>query len=136
MPSMKIFDIAGSAMAAQSVRLNTVASNLANAGNVTGDPTTVYKPVEPVFQTHVLDPAQPGLAGVRVNRIEQSQAEPLKRYEPGNPLADEQGYVYAPDIDPVAQMVNMISAARAYQADVEMLNTGKELALATLNLGR
>lgn len=136
MPSMKIFDIAGSAMAAQSVRLNTVASNLANAGNVTGDPQAVYKPVEPVFSTQVLDPNQPGLAGVRVNRIEQREAEPLKRYEPGNPLADAQGYVYAPDIDPVAQMVNMISAARAYQADVEMLNTGKELALATLNLGR
>lgn len=136
MPSMKIFDIAGSAMAAQSVRLNTVASNLANAGNVTGDPQSAYKPVQPVFQTQVLDPAQPGLAGVKVSRIEQNQAEPVKRYEPGNPLADEQGYVYAPDIDPVAQMVNMISAARAYQADVEMLNTGKELALATLNLGR
>lgn len=136
MPSMKLFDIAGSAMAAQSVRLNTVASNLANAGNVTGDPQAVYKPVEPVFQTMPSDPAQPGLGGVRVTRIEQSQAEPLKRYEPGNPLADARGYVYAPDIDPVAQMVNMISAARAYQADVEVLNTGKELALATLNLGR
>lgn len=136
MPSMKIFDIAGSAMAAQSVRLNTVASNLANAGNVTGDPQAVYKPVEPVFSSQVLNATQPGLAGVRVERIELSQAEPLKRYEPGNPLADPQGYVYAPDIDPVAQMVNMISAARAYQADVEMLNTGKELALATLNLGR
>lgn len=136
MPSMKIFDIAGSGMAAQSVRLNTVASNLANAGNVSGDPNAVYKPVEPVFRTQSLDPALPGVGGVRVMRIEQSQAEPLKRYEPGNPLADEQGYVYAPDIDPVAQMVNMISASRAYQADVEMLNTTKELALATLNVGR
>lgn len=136
MPSMKIFDIAGSGMAAQSVRLNTVASNLANAGNVSGDPNAVYKPVEPVFRTQPLDPSQPGIGGVRVMRIEQSQAEPLKRYEPGNPLADEQGYVYAPDIDPVAQMVNMISASRAYQADVEMLNTTKELALATLNVGR
>lgn len=136
MSTLKIFDIAGSAMAAQSVRLNTVASNLANAGNVTGDPNTVYKPVEPVFQTQMLDASQPGIGGVRATRIEQSDAEPLKRYEPGNPLADAQGYVYAPDIDPIAQMVNMISAARAYQADVEMLNTSKELALATLNVGR
>lgn len=136
MPSMKIFDIAGSGMAAQSVRLNTVASNLANAGNVTGDPNTVYKPVEPVFRTEPLDPSLPGVGGVRVARIEQSQAEPLKRYEPGNPLADPQGYVYAPDIDPVAQMVNMISASRAYQADVEMINTTKELAMATLSVGR
>ncbi|WP_395790922.1 flagellar basal body rod protein FlgC [Aquimonas sp.] len=136
MSTLKIFDIAGSAMAAQSVRLNTVASNLANAGNVTGDPNTVYKPVEPVFQTQMLDASQPGIGGVRVTRIEQSDAEPLKRYEPGNPLADAQGYVYAPDIDPIAQMVNMISAARAYQADIEMLNTSKELALATLNVGR
>ena len=61
---------------------------------------------------------------------------PIQRYEPGHPLADEQGYVYAPDVDPVSQMVNMISASRSYQAGVEMLNTAKELAVATLSMGR
>ncbi len=136
MAGLPIFDVAGSALAAQSVRLNTVASNLANANNVSGDPTTVYRPLEPVFSTLPVDPANPTLAGVQVNGVEQGNAPPIKRYEPGNPLADSQGYVYAPDIDPVAQMANMISASRAYQADVEVLNTAKDLALATLGLGR
>jgi flagellar basal-body rod protein FlgC len=76
------------------------------------------------------------VAGVQVLRVEESDVEPIKRYEPGNPLADDQGYVYAPNVDPIAQMVNMISASRAYQADVEMINTGKELALATFSVGR
>ncbi|MEZ5456756.1 MAG: flagellar basal body rod protein FlgC [Lysobacteraceae bacterium] len=136
MTSLHIFDIAGSGMAAQSMRLNTVASNLANVGSVTGDAASAYKPLEPVFASQVRDPSQPGVAGVQVMRVEESDVEPIKRYEPGNPLADDQGYVYAPNVDPIAQMVNMISASRAYQADVEMINTGKELALATLSVGR
>lgn len=136
MSEFPIFDIAGSALNAQSVRLNTVASNLANAGNVSGDPATVYRMREPVFATFAMDTADSSLEGVQVKSIEESQAQPVKRYEPNNPLADSEGYVYAPDIDPVAQMVNMISASRAYQANVEMINTAKELALATLNLGR
>ena len=136
MTSLHIFDIAGSGMAAQSMRLNTVASNLANVGSVTGDPASAYKPLEPVFASQVRDPSQPGVAGVQVMRVEESDVEPIKRYEPGNPLADDQGYVYASNVDPIAQMVNMISASRAYQADVEMINTGKELALATLSVGR
>ena len=68
--------------------------------------------------------------------IEESKAEPIKRYQPGHPMADAEGYVYAPDIDPVAQMVNMISASRSYQASVEVLNTAKELAMSTLMMGR
>ncbi len=132
---MSIFDIAGSALSAQSVRLNTVASNLANASDVSGDPATVYKPRDVVFSA--LNSGQPnsGLAGVRTDGVVESNTPPVKRYEPGNPLADGQGYVYAPDVDPVAQMVNMISSARAYQDNVEVLNTAKELALSTLNLG-
>lgn len=136
MSGLPIFDIAGSALAAQSVRLNAVASNLANASNVSGDPNAVYKPREAYFTATAVDPSNPALAGVQASGIVESDAPPLKRYEPGNPLADAQGYVYAPDIDPVAQMVNMISSARAYQADVEVVNTAKELALSTLNLGR
>ena len=135
MSGLPIFDVAGSALAAQSVRLNTVASNLANADSTSGDPSKVYRAREPVFAAYQTG-ADPSLAGVQVLRVEESQAPPVKRYEPGNPAADAQGYVYAPDIDPVAQLVNMISASRAYQADVEMLNTAKELALSTLNIGR
>ena len=136
MANLPIFDIAGSALQAQSTRLNTLASNLANANNVSGDPNTVYRPIEPTFQARSVPGADPALQGVAVTSIEQSQAAPVKRYEPGHPQADAQGYVYAPDIDPVAQMVNLISASRSYQSGVEMLNTAKELALATLSINR
>ncbi len=135
MSSLTIFQLAGSAMHAQSTRLNTVASNLANVESVTGDPAQVYKPREPLFQAYTIAD-NPALQGVRVAGVQESQAAPIKRYEPGHPQADGEGYVYAPAIDPVAQMVNMISAARSYQSSVEMLNTAKELAIATINVGR
>ncbi|MCK7595170.1 flagellar basal body rod protein FlgC [Pseudomarimonas salicorniae] len=133
--SMTIFQLVGSAMHAQSTRLNTVASNLANAETVATDPKDVYRQRDPVFQSVAVG-QDPAIQGVRVTGVAESAAAPIKRYEPGHPLADPEGYVYAPNIDAVAQMVNMISAARSYQANVEMLNTAKELALATINIGR
>lgn len=135
MSNFKIFDIAGSALSAQSLRLNTVASNLANADAVGSDPSKVYKARMPVFR------AEPGSEGsataaVQVLGVVESQAEAQKRYEPGHPLADAQGYVYAPNVNTVEEMVNMISASRAYQGSVEVMNTAKDLALRTLNLGK
>ncbi len=132
--SFRIFDIAGSAMSAQSVRLSTVASNLANADAVGSDPESVFKAHLPVFK------AAPEIAGqqtpgVRVTGVVENQAAPEKRYEPGNPLADGEGYVYAPNVNVVEQMVDMISASRSYQNSVEVMNTAKELALKTLTLG-
>jgi flagellar basal-body rod protein FlgC len=135
MSNLPIFDVAGSAMNAQSVRLSTIASNLANANSVSGDPDAVFRAKQPVFSATPID-GNPALAGVRVDAVHDSSAQPLKRYEPGHPLADADGYVYAPDIDPVAQMVDLISASRSYQANVEVFNSAKELALATLNMGR
>ncbi|MEQ1439355.1 flagellar basal body rod protein FlgC [Fontimonas sp. SYSU GA230001] len=135
MSSFRIFDIAGSALSAQSVRLNTVASNLANADAVSGDENTVYRARLPVFQA-AAEPGQDDAAGVRVLGVVESQAAPEKRYEPGHPLADAQGYVYAPNVNVVEEMANMISAARSYQSSVDVMNTAKDLALATLNLGR
>ena len=135
MSNLPIFDVAGSAMTAQSVRLSTVASNLANSDSVAGTPDAVYKAKQPVFAA-VEVAGKPELSGVQVTSVQESAAAPLKRYEPTHPLADAQGYVYAPDVDPVAQMVDMISASRSYQADVEVLNTAKELAVATLGLGK
>lgn len=132
--SFRIFDIAGSAMSAQSVRLSTVASNLANADAVGSDPESVFKAHLPVFK------AAPEIAGqqtpgVRVTGVVENQAAPEKRYEPGNPLADGEGYVYAPNVNIVEQMTDMISASRSYQNSVEVMNTAKELALKTLTLG-
>ncbi|MFT4246794.1 MAG: flagellar basal body rod protein FlgC [Pseudomonas sp.] len=135
MSNLPIFDVAGSSLQAQSVRLSAIASNLANADSIASTPEQAYRPIEPIFQ------AQPNredasLTGVRVKEIAKSEVPPIKRYEPGHPLADADGYVYAPDIDPVAQMVNLISASRSYQAGVEVLNTAKDLTLATLTMGR
>jgi flagellar basal-body rod protein FlgC len=138
----KIFEISGSALSAQSTRLNTIASNLANADAATSDPESVYRARHPVFAT-VLEQAasagggqnQPG-AGVRVAGIVESQAPPIARYEPGHPLADEQGYIYLPAINTVEQMADMISASRSYSSSVEVLSTTKELMLRTLQLGR
>ena len=135
MSNLPIFDVAGSAMNAQSVRLSTIASNLANADSVSGDPAAVFRAKQPVFTTEAVA-GNPALFGVQVKEVSESTAAPLKRYEPGHPLADAQGYVYAPDIDPVAQMVDLISASRSYQANIEVFNSAKELAMATLNMGR
>jgi flagellar basal-body rod protein FlgC len=144
MSSFKVFDIAGSGLSAQSVRLNTVASNLANADSVSGDPAKVYKARHPVFEA-VRAKLAGGAAGfinqksdaaVRVRGIMENQAEPSARYEPGNPLANSEGYVYGPNVNVVEEMVDMISASRAYQNNVEVLNTSKELLLATLRLGQ
>jgi flagellar basal-body rod protein FlgC len=139
MPSFKIFDVAGSGMSAQSVRLNTVASNLANADSISGDPSSVYKARHPVFEAVKSTMSQSqngGNAAVRVKGIMESQATPAARYEPGNPLANSEGYVYAPNVNVVEEMVDMISASRAYQNNVEVMNTSKELMLATLRLGQ
>jgi flagellar basal-body rod protein FlgC len=136
MSGFGIFDIAGSALAAQSVRLNTVASNLANADSVSGDPNTVFRPKEPVFEAIAVADGE-SLPGVHVREIADNTAAPLKRYEPGHPLADAEGYVYAPPVDAVEQMVNMISAARSYQANVEVMNTARDLTMRTIGaLGR
>jgi flagellar basal-body rod protein FlgC len=139
MSSFKVFEIAGSAMSAQSVRMNTVASNLANANTVTGDKESVYRARYPVFETVAAEvAARPGEAGaaVRVADVIESDKPALARYEPGNPVADADGYVYAPDINPVEQMVDMISASRSYQNNIEVMNTSKEMLLSTLRLGQ
>ena len=141
MSSFKAFDIAGSGMAAQSVRLNTTASNLANADSVSSTAADVYKPRHPIFEAVRAQLAAPGAAAesnpaVRVRGIYESTAPASQRYEPGNPLADANGYVYAPAVNVVEEMVNMISASRSYQNNVEVMNTSKDLLLATLRLGQ
>ena len=135
MSSFKIFDIAGSGMSAQSVRLNTVASNLANADSVSGDPNNVYRAKHPIFQA-VMGGGDLSTAKVNVSGIAQSQAAPETRYDPGNPLADAQGNVYAPNVNVVEEMADMISASRSYQNNVEVLNTSRDMMLATLKLGQ
>lgn len=138
-----IFSIAGSGMSAESVRLNTVASNLANADSVSSSPDAAYKARYPVFQAvqAALGSGQPQAmqgadASVAVDGIVQSTAAPTARYEPGNPMADAKGYVYSSNVNVVEQMVDMISASRSYQNDAQVLNASKSLAIDTLKLGQ
>ncbi|OBS09846.1 flagellar basal body rod protein FlgC [Acidihalobacter prosperus] len=128
-----IFNIAGSGLAAQSVRLNTVASNLANADDVASSEQAAYRARQPVFATALFHAQGGGSAvGVRVTDIQESQAPVRREYSPGNPLADKQGYVYTTNVNTVEQMANMISASRSYQNNVNVLSTTQQLLLSTV----
>ena len=138
-----IFNISGSGMSAESVRLNTVASNLANADSVSSSAAAAYRARYPVFQavqaavSGDTAPAMQGAdASVAVDGIVQSTAAPTARYEPGNPMANAQGYVFSSNVNIVEQMVDMISASRSYQNDAQVVDTSKQLMLDTLKLGQ
>lgn len=137
MSLLKVFDVAGTAMNAQSVRMNTTASNLANAGNVHGDADEVYRAKQPVFTTFRDSLAeQNGIAGVRLDGIVESDAPLVQRYQPEHPDADEDGNVFLTNVNTVEEMVNMISASRSYKNNIEIINTTKDLLTQTLSLGR
>jgi flagellar basal-body rod protein FlgC len=138
MPLMSIFDIAGSAMTAQSQRMNVSASNMANAESVVGPDGQPYRARQVVFQVapYAGQPAGGEIGGVKVSAVVQDPS-PLKQvYDPTNPAANPQGYIFLPNVDPVAETVNMISASRSYQANVEVLNTAKSLMVKTLTIGQ
>ncbi|HQU15107.1 MAG: flagellar basal body rod protein FlgC [Chromatiales bacterium 21-64-14] len=136
MSLLNVFNVAGSAMSAQSVRLNVVASNLANADSAASSTGQTYRARMPVFSA-VYSPDGDGSAvGVRVAGIVQSQAPLRSRYSPGNPLADKNGYIHLPNVNTIEQMADMISASRTYQDNVQVLNTSKQLLLNTLRLGQ
>ena len=139
MSLFRIFDIAGSALSAQSTRLNTVASNIANAEVASSTAEGVYRSRQPIFAALLRGKrgaASDRLPGVQVLGIVESQRPPRVEHIPGHPLADENGYVYFPAISTVEEMANMISAARSYQNNVEVASTVKQLMLRTLQLGQ
>lgn len=129
------FQISGSAISAQSLRLNATASNMANAETVFGSEEEAYRARETVFQSMLIDSSRPAELGVRMLGVVESEAPVLTRYEPNHPLANEQGYIFTSNVDTVEEMVNMLSSSRSYQNNVEVLNTSKELMLRTLSLG-
>ncbi|WP_416347572.1 flagellar basal body rod protein FlgC [Acerihabitans sp. TG2] len=129
-----IFAISGSALTAQSQRMNVAASNLANADSVTGPDGQPYRAKEVVFQ--VAAPAGQEIGGVQVSDVVESSAPDKLIYQPGNPLADPQGYVRMPNVNVVEEMVNSMSASRSYQANIDVLNTAKVLMQKTLTLGQ
>jgi flagellar basal-body rod protein FlgC len=141
MSLFNVFDVAGSALTAQSIRLNVVASNLANADSVAADPANAYRARAPVFQSVLQQVGgdfteDPSAIGVRVLGVWQSPAAPVKHHQPGHPLADADGYVWASNVNAVEEMANMISASRSFQTNVEVMNTSRDLLLKTLSMGR
>lgn len=133
MSDFRIFAIAGSALTAQSARLNAVASNLANADSVVGSDGQPYRAKQVVFKAM---PVEGGGIGVRVTQVVDSAAPLRMQYDPANPAADEKGYVSLPNVNVVEEMVNMISASRAYQTNAEVMNTAKQLMMKTLAIGQ
>lgn len=129
-----IFSVAGSAMNAQSQRLNAVASNLANADSATSANGEAYKARQVVFAATPV--GENGATGVNVAAVIDDPSPMKMLYDPKNPLADDKGYVTMPNVNVVEEMVNMISASRSYQSNVEMMNTTKTLLLKTLSLGQ
>ncbi|MES3154865.1 flagellar basal body rod protein FlgC [Sphingomonas faeni] len=131
---MTIFQVAGRAMSAQLVRMNTTASNLANAGGTTGSAETAYKTMKPVFRTSF--DAASGMSTVDVERVVTAGEAPTKRYDPDNPLADKDGNIFEAAVDETREMVDMMETARSYQNNIEVMNTAKSLIIDTLKLGR
>ena len=136
-----IYRIAGSAMHAQTVRLTTVASNLANAGSAAESPESAYQARKPVFaalyERDSLDGSRTGFAGAQVKLLDvvSSGRAPQRRYEPGNPLADRDGFVYYPDVNVIEEMADMMSASRSFETSVEVLNRVKSMQQGLLRLG-
>lgn len=132
------FKLAGGAMQAQTTRLNTVASNLANVDTAAGSAQEVYQARKVVFEA-VLQKAAPGKAAlaenVRVKDIVEDKTEAKKMFDPKHPMADQDGYVYMPNVNAVEEMVDMLAASRSYQTNAEVMNTAKQLMLKTLNMG-
>ena len=139
-----IFDIAGSGMNAQSMRMNTTASNLANAQTASGTAESAYRAKHPVFEAvqkqlaewNTFDGEESGVAAVKVTGVFEDQTAAQARFEPGHPLADEEGYVYYPNVNVVEEMSNMISASRSFQINVEVMNSAKSMAQRVLSLGQ
>ena len=131
---LTIFQVAGRAMSAQLVRMNTTASNLANKGVISSTEDAAYRTMKPVFRTS-FDQAS-GMSTVDVQQVVTAGEAPTKRYDPGNPMADKDGNVFEAAVDETRELVDMMETSRSYQNNVEVMNTAKSLIVDTLKLGR
>ena len=145
MSLFRIFDIAGSAMSAQSVRLNTTASNLANAESVSSSAETTYRARRPIFAAALADALQgegqggggeQAAMGVEVKGIVESQAPLQREYNPAHPMADKDGFIYRSNVSQVEEMADMMSASRSYQTNLQVADSAKQMLLQTLRLGK
>ena len=132
-----IFDVAGRSMSAQMVRLNTIASNLANAGNISGDQDTAYRAMKPIFETtYAANVKQSGISTTEVAGITTTDRLPERMYMPNHPLADNDGFVYAAAVNVEEEFVEMLEAKRQYQNNVEVVSTIRALMMRTINMGK
>ena len=132
-----IYNITKRAMGAQLVRLNAIASNLANADNIASSPEEAYKPIKPVFETQYMDIIRKrGISTVDAVTVEQMKIDPIKEYKPGHPLADPNGFIYRAPVNAEEEYVDMLEASRQYQNNVEVITTIKALMMKTANLGK
>ncbi len=138
MSLFKIFETAGSGMSAQSVRLNTTASNIANANSVSSSVDETYRARQPVFEAALQQASgyQSQSVPVQIAGIVESDKPLVRQFSPNHPLADAEGYIYKPNVNVVEEMANMISASRSYQANVQVASAAKEMAQQTLRLGK
>ena len=137
MSMFKIFDTAATGMSAQSLRLNLVASNMANADSVSSSIDQTYRARQPVFKA-MLDQANADApaVGVQMAGVVESQSPLIKEFSPDHPLADEEGYIFRPNVNMIEEMANMMSASRSYQNNVEVASAAKQLLMATLRMGQ
>lgn len=136
MSFFNVFDISGSGMHAQTVRLNTIASNMANVDSITSNANETFRSKQPVFQT-ILDGAKgEARGGVRVKEIVESPAPPKMEYMPNHPMANEDGYIFKPNVNIVEEMANMLAASASYESNVEVINTSKQLLMRAIQLGK
>lgn len=129
------FDVAGSALSAQMLRLNTISSNLANAETIASSPEEAYRSRNPIFKTVMKEHADGYMAKVELAGVATSKDDVPMRYEPGNPVANEDGYVFGSNVSVVTEMVNMMSASRSYQSNIEILTNTRQMLMKTLRLG-
>lgn len=137
MSSFKVFDIAATGMNAQNLRLNVVSSNMANVDAISSSLEETYKARQPVFRAMMdkFDPSAPA-SGVKMVGVVESQAPLVREFSPNHPMANEEGYIFRPNVNVVEEMANMISASRAYQNNVEVVNAAKQMMTAVINLGK
>jgi len=129
-------DISATGMQAQTVRLNTIASNMANVDSISSNSDETYRSKQPVFKTIMDDETGLPSGGVKVDDIVESKAPLKMEYNPNHPMANEEGYIYRPNVNVVEEMANMMSASRSYETNIEVLNTSKQLLLRTIQMGK
>ncbi len=132
-----VYDIAGQSMASQIIRLNTIASNIANAGTLSGDPSKAYRSIKPVFESTYADQfRENGIASVNVSEIVEMDMKPSRIFMPFHPDADGEGYVYGAAVNLEEEYVEMMETSRQYQNNVEVITTMRALDMRTINMGK